>query len=168
MIVSKLPGRIRLQDDKLKEAAFAKDLCKQLRAIKGVRKASHTELIGSLLVEYNMKTVSESEVLTFLREHVNCEEKPAPSGPLDPIMAELKAASKGGQRKPSGGRGRRLRSATDTSGTSHTLVGLLQQVVPFTDGSSPLGNIVKTVLPSVLGYKAYQAGRGRMKRSSKK
>lgn len=164
MIVSNLAGRIRVQDDKLKEATFAKELCKCLRAIKGVRKARHTELIGSLLVEYNMNTVSESEVLALLREHVNCAER-AGSGPLEPIMSGLKAA-KGGKRTPSaGGRqsmGRRDQSVTDASGAPPILSGVLHSLIPFAEGSPLLGNILKTVLPSVLGYKAYRAGRARM------
>ncbi len=56
-IVSHFPGRLRVRAKAFREAARADDLVAQLREEAGVSSATATPLTGSVLVEYDAKTV---------------------------------------------------------------------------------------------------------------
>jgi hypothetical protein len=174
MITSKLDGRIRAQDDRLKETAFSKSLCAKLRKVKGIQRVQPTVLIGSLLVEYNTKHISTSEVLVFLSEHIDCTESPSSSSSrfsswisdIDSARSGRKQKSDFDKQQSRGGRGRgqgrKAQSFMDTGGSSFPILKLMKNILPFTEGSSPLSNILKSLLSSAIGYQAYQFGRGRL------
>jgi hypothetical protein len=174
MITSKLDGRIRAQDDKLKNSVYAKKLCTRLKRRKGITNLKHTELIGTLLVEYESKKIKTATVIKVLSEYIDCKEQPSAgsrhskSSILDRKMAgsSNKKKSVFGKKQPKSGRGPgqrgRRQGSDNVKGFSLPLNDVLKNILPFTEGNSPLSNIVKSLISSAIGYQAYQFGRGRL------
>jgi hypothetical protein len=63
MIVSFVPGRVRLRLPELKNQRLAGELLPKIRAIPGVKAAEIKTLTGSLLIEYDPSLISTEGLL---------------------------------------------------------------------------------------------------------
>jgi hypothetical protein len=63
MIVSFVPGRVRLRLPELKNQRLAGELLPKIRAIPGVKAAEIKTLTGSLLIEYDPALISTEGLL---------------------------------------------------------------------------------------------------------
>jgi hypothetical protein len=63
VIVSFIPGRIRLRLPELKNPAVAAELLPLIRAVPGVKAAEIKTLTGSLLIEYDPRMLSTGRIV---------------------------------------------------------------------------------------------------------
>lgn len=174
MISSKIDGRIRAQDEKLTEKRFSKDICAKLRKFEGVNNVQTTELIGSLLVEYDPNIIQTSEVIVFLEAHIDCTESPPPESKGVASWFSQSLSTRSGKKGKSGsgggqsgrgmgrGQGRSRQPISVASGSSLPINQLLKNALPFTDGNTLLSNVLKSLVSGAAGYQAFKFGRGRL------
>ena len=67
MIVSFIPGRVRLRLPELKDDALAARAIPLIRAIPGITKAEIKTLTGSLLIEYDTAVISTEKLVELGR-----------------------------------------------------------------------------------------------------
>jgi hypothetical protein len=67
MIVSFVPGRVRLRLPELKNRRLAGELLPRIRAVSGVKAAEIKTLTGSLLIEYDPALISTERLLELGR-----------------------------------------------------------------------------------------------------
>jgi len=70
-ILSNLPGRIRIAHHKLKNDTVLSQLAEYSKSIKGIDSVSGNMISGSLLIYYDYKTLTESELISLILKY--CE-----------------------------------------------------------------------------------------------
>ena len=68
MIVSVVPGRVRLRLPELKNPSLAGELLPKIQGIPGVKAAEIKTLTGSLLIEYDPALISTERLLELGRD----------------------------------------------------------------------------------------------------
>jgi heavy metal translocating P-type ATPase len=86
-IVSDLPGRLRVRNDRLfRKRRLCHDIERELMTVMGVERFRSNSLAASVLVHYDPKTIGKAELVTLLDEFLhNAEDHPY----LDPNRYEL-------------------------------------------------------------------------------
>jgi hypothetical protein len=68
MIVSFIPGRVRLRLPELKNPALTAELLPRIQALPGIKAAEIKTLTGSLLIEYDPQTLSTDRLIELGRD----------------------------------------------------------------------------------------------------
>lgn len=158
MIVSIIKGRIRIVDERLKDEGVRNDITKMISEKKGIKNFRITELVGSLLIEFDEKTIAAKDLVESLKAYVNCEiENQNNAGKGNHIMHGIVGGiGKFGGSAIQKGLGQGGGCGGDTkSGISGSLVSSLTAggVVP---------NLLKSAVLGGVGYGTYKKGCGMM------
>ena len=70
MLVSFVPGRVRLRFKELKESAVAENTRQKIQQTSGVTKVEINQLTGSLLIEYDEKILPTDKLLELGKQEL--------------------------------------------------------------------------------------------------
>lgn len=74
MIVSFIPGRVRLRLKELKNEALAARVLPQIQAVPGITGVEIKAITGSLLIEYNTEVISSEKLIELGKAALEREE----------------------------------------------------------------------------------------------